>query len=110
MTHVFKLERLLELAKRLAGWKSKMCKGGRITLFASSLWSLLIYSISLFTIPASVASHLGKITRDFLWCNHDSDNRFHWVSWDEICCPKEDDGLGIRLLRAMNDALKTEWL
>ena len=53
---------------------------------------------------------MEKITRDFHWSKHDSDNGFHWVSWDEICHPKEDGGLGIRLVRAMNEALETKWL
>ena len=48
--------------------------------------------------------------QDFLWSKHDRDRGFHWVSWDEICCPKEDGSLGIRLLRTMNEMLKTKWL
>jgi len=47
---------------------------------------------------------------DFLWSKHDSNRGFHWVSWDEICCPNEDGGLGIKPLRTMNEALKTKWL
>jgi len=67
--------------KRLVGWKFKLLsKEGRITLSQSILWSLPIYYMLLFTIPASVASHLEKIMRDFLWSKHDSGNGFHWVS------------------------------
>ena len=76
----------------------------------STLWSLPIYYLSLFTVPASVARLLEKIMRDFLWSKPDSINGFHWVCWDEICHPKEEGGLGIRPLRAMNEALKTKWL
>ena len=47
---------------------------------------------------------------DFLWSKHDSDNGFHWVGWDEECCPKKDGGSVIRLLRAMSETLKTNWL
>ena len=35
---------------------------------------------------------------------------FHWVSWDEISCPKESGGLETRSLRIMNEALLTKWL
>jgi len=66
--------------------------------------------MSLFTIPASIASQLESVMRDFLWSKHDSDKGFHWVSWDEICCPREDGGLEIRPLRTMNEALKTKRL
>ena len=48
--------------------------------------------------------------RDFLWDSNNSDNGFHWVNWDEVCCPKQEGGLGIRPLRVMNEALKTKWL
>jgi len=71
--------------KRLVGWKSNMLsKVGRLTLFQSTLWSLPIYYMSLFTIPASVASQLEKIMRDFLWSKHAGVNSVRWVSWDEI--------------------------
>jgi len=62
--------------KRLVGWKSKMLsKGGRLTFLQSTLWSLTIYYMSLFTILASVASRLKKIIRDFFWSKYDSDNQ-----------------------------------
>ena len=97
--------------KRLAGWKSKMLsKGGKLTLLQSTLWSLLIYYLSLFTIPTSVASLLEQIMRDFLWSKQEGNNGFHCVCWDEICHPKEDGGLGIRPIRSMNKVLKTKWL
>ena len=76
----------------------------------STLWSLPIYYLPLFTVPVRVASLLEKIMRDFLWSKQESNNGFHWVCWDEICSPKEDGGLEIRPLRAMNEALKTKWL
>ena len=43
--------------KRLIGWKSKpLSRGGRLTLLKSTLWSLLVYFMYLFTIPASIAN------------------------------------------------------
>jgi len=51
---------------------------------------------------------IRKNHEGLFWSKHDSGNVFHWVSWDEICRSKEDDGLGIRPLRAMNEVLKTK--
>ena len=97
--------------KRLAGWKSKLLsRWGRLTLLRSTLCSLPIYFMSLFTIPASIASRLEKIMRDFLWNSNDNGNGLHWVNWNEVCRPKQLGGLGIRPLRDMNEALKTKWL
>ena len=94
--------------KRLAGWKAKLLsRGGRLTLLKSTLWSLPIYLMSLFTILASTAHQLEKIMRDFLW---DSNNSGSGFPWDEVCRPKQEGGLSIRPLRVMNEALKTKWL
>ena len=93
--------------KKLAGWKSKLLsRGGRLTLLKSSLWSLPIYFMSLFTIPVSIAHSLEKIMRDFLWSN--SPKGLHWVNWGDVCRPKHQGGLGIRPLRDMNEALKSK--
>jgi len=54
-----------------------LSKGGTLTLLQSTLWSLPIHYMSLFTISASVASQLEKIMRDFLWSKNASVNDFH---------------------------------
>jgi len=64
--------------------------------------------MSLFTIPASIASRLDKIMRDFLWNTNESGIGFHWVNWDEFCRPKQEGRLGIRALLIINEVLKTK--
>jgi len=48
--------------------------------------------------------------RDFLWSNKDAKMGFHWVKWDDVCHPKQEGGLGIRLLCDINKAFKAKWL
>ena len=56
------------LNKRLASWKRQyICKGGRLTLIQSTLYSLPIYFLSLFRIQRVACARLEKIQRDFLW-------------------------------------------
>lgn len=44
-----------------------LSKGGRVTLIKSTLSNLPTYFLSLFLIHASVANHIEKLHRDFLW-------------------------------------------
>jgi hypothetical protein len=36
-------------------------------------------------------------------------NKICWVSWDRICQPKENGGLGIKNLESFNDSLLCKW-
>ena len=66
--------------KIMTGWKSKLLsKRGKLTLVQSTLWSIPVYFMYLFTILASISCQLEKIMRDFLWSNKDAEMWFHWV-------------------------------
>jgi hypothetical protein len=57
-----------KMESRLGGWKRLyLSKGGKLTLIKSTLSNLPTYFLSLFHLPADVASRLEKIQRDFLW-------------------------------------------
>ena len=59
---------LEKMERKLAGWKKLyLSKGGRVTLINSTLSNLPTYFLSLFPIPASVANHIARLQRDFLW-------------------------------------------
>ena len=75
-------------------------------LLKSTLSSLPIYFLLLFTIPTHVANKIEKLQRDFLW----GDSKTHLVGWDKICTPIANGGLGIRKLTTFNKALLGKWL
>uniref|UniRef100_A0A2N9I9X1 VAL1-3 N-terminal zinc finger domain-containing protein n=1 Tax=Fagus sylvatica TaxID=28930 RepID=A0A2N9I9X1_FAGSY len=59
---------LEKMERKLAGWKKLyLSKGGRLTLFKSTLSSIPTYFLSLFTIHVSVANRIEKLQRNFLW-------------------------------------------
>ncbi|KAL9679906.1 hypothetical protein QQ045_017777 [Rhodiola kirilowii] len=49
---------------------------------------------------------MERLFANFIW-----DGKHHWVSWDNICLPKNEGGLGIRNLKGVKDALmgKVAW-
>ena len=58
---------LEKIERKLAGWKKLyLSKGGRLMLLKSTLSSLPIYFLSLFTLPTYVANKIEKLQRDFL--------------------------------------------
>ena len=61
-------------------------KGGRLTLLYSTLASLPIYFMSLFTMPRIFRFRLEKIQRDFLWGGGALlENKMHLVKWSSVC-------------------------
>uniref|UniRef100_A0A2N9HRV7 Kinesin motor domain-containing protein n=1 Tax=Fagus sylvatica TaxID=28930 RepID=A0A2N9HRV7_FAGSY len=99
------------MEQRLAGWKRMyLSKGGRVTLIKSTLSNIPTYYVSLFSIPTSVAQHLEKIQRDFLWGVMGEEFKYHLVSWDRVCKPLRYGGLGIKILVLFNQAFLGKWL
>jgi hypothetical protein len=66
--------------------------------------------VTLFPIPASVANHINKLHQDFLWGGLGEENKYHLVSWSNVCSSIFEGGLGIWNLRIFNRALLGKWL
>ncbi|KAJ9685197.1 hypothetical protein PVL29_017290 [Vitis rotundifolia] len=99
------------ISRRLDGWKKAFLSlGGRITLIQSSLSHIPSYFLSLFKIPASIASKIEKLQRDFLWFGAGEGKKDHLIRWDVVSRPKELGGLGIGKTSLRNIALLGKWL
>ncbi|WJZ91182.1 hypothetical protein VitviT2T_010279 [Vitis vinifera] len=99
------------ISRRLDGWKKAFLSlGGRITLIQSSLSHIPSYFLSLFKIPASIASKIEKLQKDFLWSGAGEGKKDHLIRWDVVSRPKELGGLGFGKTSLRNIALFGKWL
>lgn len=89
-----------KMGKKLSVWKANSLSfAGRVTLAQSSLASMHGYVMQSSVIPLSVCDEAEKLCRNFIWGSKTDKRRCHLVSWEKICQPKEDGGLGLRNMR-----------
>nr|KYP71142.1 Putative ribonuclease H protein At1g65750 family [Cajanus cajan] len=101
---------VLSFKKKLSSWRaSTLSMAGRICLINSVLTSLPLYIMSFYRMPKMVTKQLTSIQRNFLWGGKLDEKRMAWVSWEKICRPKKEGGLGIKKLDAFNEALLAKW-
>ena len=92
--------------RKFAGWKgATLSQAGKCSLVKFILQNLPTYALSLFGIPVKFAERMERIQRDFLWTGTDDHKRYHLVSWDLVCLPKSQGGLGIRKISHLNQSL-----
>lgn len=99
--------------KKLSFWKANLLSiGGRATLVSSVLGALGVYFLSLFRLPKQVNSKLESMRSAFFWgsaggsANH---RKMAWVKWGDVVADKQDGGVGIGSLDALNLSLLYKW-
>lgn len=102
----------MKVSSRLAGWKGRCLSfAGRLTLTKGVLSSIPVHTMNIISLPQSILGKLDKVSRSFLWGSSPEKRRQHLLSWNKICRPKREGGLGIRKTADMNKALlaKVGW-
>ncbi|GJV72167.1 hypothetical protein Tco_1492162 [Tanacetum coccineum] len=74
-------------------------------LYKDLLSSLHVYWALKFILPAGIIHDIEKLMNGFLWCLGEMKRGKVKVSWDSVCFPKREGGLGIRRLDSFNVAL-----
>jgi hypothetical protein len=78
-------------------------------LLNSVLNSIPIFYLSYLKIPIQVWKRVRRMQREFLWGAKVGRKKISWVKWEEVCKPKNQGGLGVRDIRAVNISLLTKW-
>ncbi|GJX66938.1 RNA-directed DNA polymerase, eukaryota, reverse transcriptase zinc-binding domain protein [Tanacetum coccineum] len=74
-----------------------------VQLIASVLNSMQNYWDSIFLLPKQVIYEIKKILKGFLWCQGELTKGKAKVSWDGVCKPKDQGGLGLKNLGVWNE-------
>ena len=63
------------------------------------------YTMSCFKLPNGLYEEMIGLVRQFWWGQVKNEKKVAWMSWDRMCRPKEEGGLGFRDLKSFNLAL-----
>lgn len=96
------------MAKLTTVKANKLNHAGRLIYIQSVLSSISVYYMSDVLFSKTFVEKINAIIRRFWWAGVEEDNPtspIAYRSWDDICQPKENGGLGIRDLHTMNKSL-----
>jgi len=71
--------------------------------------ALPLFYLSFFKAPISVCNKIRKLQAKFLWGWGYEGNKIAWVSWEKVCRPYREGGLGIKDINNFNAALLAKW-
>ncbi|GKD95326.1 hypothetical protein Tco_1375163 [Tanacetum coccineum] len=100
-----------KVKNKLSSWKAKtLSVGGRLTLIKSVLGAIPTHYMALFKAPEGVLSHLERIRHSFFLGIDIDDRKISWVSWNQVMAHKNNGGLRVNSLYALNHALLFKWI
>ncbi|KAL0285318.1 UNVERIFIED_CONTAM: hypothetical protein Sradi_7176900 [Sesamum radiatum] len=82
---------------------------GRVQLIKSVLSALQVYWAMAFILPKHIIKEIEKRLRNFLWKGN-LDTGYAKVSWQQVCRPVNEGGLGIRDIHSLNKGLMSRHL
>ena len=97
---------------KLEGWQGKMLSlAGRVGLIKDIVTPMLLHSFMIYKWPILLLKQLEQWMRNFIWSGNIQVRKLTTVAWHKVCSSLEAGGLGVRKLRALNDAanLKFTW-
>jgi len=101
-----------QIRKRIGSWSSRFLSfAGRFNLISSIIWSSCNFWLSAFQLPRACIQEIEKLCSSFLWSGTNLNSKKAKISWNQVCKPKSEGGLGLRSLKEANDVccLKLIW-
>ena len=96
---------------RVNGWTRRwLSKGRKEVLIKSILLALPTYYMSTFLLPLEICESLASAIAQFWWSSNPPKRGIHWAKWEKMCLPREEGGIGFRLIHEFNLALLAKQL
>lgn len=94
------------LLKRVASWNARLLSiEGRELLIKVVLQVIPLYTMSCFLLPSSLCKDMEVIIAKFWWQKKSGQKGLHWCTWESLCKPKSEGGMGFQNLSKFNVAL-----
>lgn len=103
---------LEKIRKRINLWTNRfLSMAGRFQLIRSVLMSITNFWMSSFRLLGECLKEIDRLCSAFLWSGPSLNPRKAKISWDVVCTPKREGGLGLRPLKEANlvSCLKLVW-
>jgi len=99
-----------KIEARLSSWKGRfLSMAGQICLLKLVFTAIPLFYLSIFKAPAAVCNRIRSIQRKFLWDWGRQNKSISWVSWDNVCKPLQEGGLGVKEIRSFNSDVLVKW-
>lgn len=101
-----------KVRKKMSSWTGRLLsQAGRLQLIKSVITSLANFWMAAFRLPSSCLKEIESLCSAYLWSGTELKTTKAKVSWEDICYPKEEGGLGLRPLKELNKVygLKLIW-
>ncbi|PRQ29705.1 putative RNA-directed DNA polymerase [Rosa chinensis] len=94
------------LDQKLQTWQGRLLSGaGKDILIRVVAQSLPTYAMSCFQLTKNFCDDLQQKCARFWWGSSNEQRKIHWKSWQFLCRPRKEGGLGFRDLHAFNRAM-----
>ena len=94
------------LNNKFFGWKEKLLSNaGKEILIKTVAQAVPTYTMSVFKLPNALCDEMTSLVHRFWWGQANERNKMAWLSWDKMCLPKEEGGLGFWDIKTFNLAL-----
>ncbi|KAL6136612.1 hypothetical protein ACLB2K_061907 [Fragaria x ananassa] len=95
-----------KLTKKVVSWRAKLLSGaGKEILIKDVAQTVPMYVMNCYLLPVGFCDDLHQLCASLWWGDTEEKNKIHWRSWERLCVPKHEGGLGFKNLHWFNLAM-----